>query len=199
MHSKHDKIRILIVETSTILRNGIQHTIEGVVDCPVRFMEVSATKNMREILDFQPDIVIMNPMCAHLLNISELKAEIPEIHVLAIITGPMDPMHLSGYEANIHLYDTPDELHKMLDRIMGYDHHYSQNEQQLTEREKEIIIEVVKGLANKEIADKLNLSTFTVTTHRRNIARKLQIRSASALTIYAITNNLVTMDEVKNF
>ena len=67
----------------------------------------------------------------------------------------------------------------------------------LSQREKEIVCEVVKGLTNKEIADRMNLSVFTVLTHRRNISKKLQIHSSTALTIYAITNNLVSIDEVK--
>lgn len=199
MHGKHDKIKILIVEPSTILRNGIHHTIESVVDCPVRFLETATSLSIKDIAGFGPDIVIMNPIYGNLLNISDLRDEIPEVHFVAIITGPLDASLLTGYEANIHLYDSPEDIHMALDKMMGYDHHYTQSEQSLTDREKEIIIHVVKGLSNKEIANQLNLSTFTVTTHRRNIARKLQIRSASALTIYAITNNLVTMDEVKNF
>ncbi len=67
----------------------------------------------------------------------------------------------------------------------------------LTEREKEIIICVVKGLTNKEIADKLFISVNTVTTHRRNIAKKLDIHSPSGLTIYAIVNNLVDIKDIK--
>ncbi|MBQ4421101.1 MAG: helix-turn-helix transcriptional regulator [Bacteroidales bacterium] len=67
----------------------------------------------------------------------------------------------------------------------------------LTDREKEIIVCVVKGLTNKEIADKLFISINTVTTHRRNIAKKLDIHSPSGLTIYAIVNNLVDIKEVK--
>ncbi len=66
----------------------------------------------------------------------------------------------------------------------------------LSNREKEIVVGVAKGLANKEISDKLNISIFTVTTHRRNIAAKLQIHSASGLTIYAIVNKLISIDEV---
>lgn len=57
---------------------------------------------------------------------------------------------------------------------------------------------VVKGLTNKEIAAKFFLSTHTIITHRRNIARKLNIHSPSGLTIYAIMNKLVTLDEVKD-
>lgn len=67
----------------------------------------------------------------------------------------------------------------------------------LSEREKEIIVQVVKGLSNKEIAEALFISVNTVMTHRRNIARKLQIRSAAGLTIYAIVNGLVNLDDVE--
>lgn len=67
----------------------------------------------------------------------------------------------------------------------------------ISEREKEVIIGVVQGLQNKEIADKLCISVNTVITHRRNIARKLQIHSPSGLTIYAIVNGLVDISSVK--
>ena len=56
---------------------------------------------------------------------------------------------------------------------------------------------VVKGLTNKSIADKLCLSVHTVITHRRNIARKLQIHSSAGLTIYAIVNKLVELKDVQ--
>ena len=68
---------------------------------------------------------------------------------------------------------------------------------ELSEREKEIIVQVVKGLSNKEIAEALFISVNTVMTHRRNISRKLQIRSAAGLTIYAIVNGLVNLDDIQ--
>lgn len=67
----------------------------------------------------------------------------------------------------------------------------------LSAREKEIIVCVVKGLTNKQIADALCISTHTVITHRRNIASKLQIHSAAGLTIYAIVNKLVDLSEIR--
>ena len=67
----------------------------------------------------------------------------------------------------------------------------------LSEREKDVIISVVQGMSNKEIADHLCISTNTVITHRRNIARKLQIHSPAGLTIYAIVNGLVDISAVK--
>ena len=67
----------------------------------------------------------------------------------------------------------------------------------LSEREKEVVRLVVSGLSNKEIAEKMFISTNTVMTHRRNIARKTQVRSSAALTIYAIVNGLINLDDVK--
>lgn len=67
----------------------------------------------------------------------------------------------------------------------------------LGDREKEVIVSLVQGMTNKEIADHLCISINTVITHRRNIARKLQIHSPAGLTIYAIVNNLVDISTVK--
>ena len=71
------------------------------------------------------------------------------------------------------------------------------NNEALSDREREVIIGVVQGLQNKEIADRLFISVNTVITHRRNIARKLQIHSPAGLTIYAIVNGLVDISSVK--
>jgi regulator of cell morphogenesis and NO signaling len=72
-----------------------------------------------------------------------------------------------------------------------------QNPDALSDREKDVIISLVQGMANKEIADHLCISVNTVITHRRNIARKLQIHSPAGLTIYAIVNGLVDISSVK--
>ena len=67
----------------------------------------------------------------------------------------------------------------------------------LSDREKDVIISLVQGMSNKEIADHLFISVNTVITHRRNIARKLQIHSPAGLTMYAIVNGLVDISSVK--
>ena len=67
----------------------------------------------------------------------------------------------------------------------------------LSDREKDILVGVVKGQTNKEIADTLFLSVHTVLTHRRNIARKLEIHSPAGLVIYAIVNGIVKMEDIK--
>ena len=71
------------------------------------------------------------------------------------------------------------------------------NAEALSDRERDVIIALVQGMSNKEIADHLCISVNTVITHRRNIARKLQIHSPAGLTIYAIVNGLVDISAVK--
>lgn len=66
--------------------------------------------------------------------------------------------------------------------------------EELSIREKEVLVHIVKGLSNKEIADALCLSAHTVMSHRKNIVRKLNIHSIAGLTIYAIVNGIVTLD-----
>jgi len=67
----------------------------------------------------------------------------------------------------------------------------------LSDREKEVIRMVAMGLSNKEIAEKMFISVNTVMTHRRNINRKTGIHAAAGLTIYAIVNGLINVEDVK--
>jgi regulator of cell morphogenesis and NO signaling len=69
--------------------------------------------------------------------------------------------------------------------------------EELSEREKDVLVQVVRGLSNKEIADVLCISTHTVISHRKNIARKLNIHSTAGLTIYAIVNKLVDINTLE--
>ena len=66
----------------------------------------------------------------------------------------------------------------------------------LSEREREVIRLVAMGLSNKEIAERMFIAVNTVMTHRRNISRKLDIHSAAGLTIYAIVNGIINVEDV---
>lgn len=67
----------------------------------------------------------------------------------------------------------------------------------LSERETDVLIQIVRGYSNKQIADHLCLSVHTVISHRKNIVRKLGIHSTAGLTIYAVVNNLVRLEELQ--
>ena len=76
------------------------------------------------------------------------------------------------------------------------DTQYKDKLESLSDREKDIVICITKGMSNKEIADTLFISVNTVTTHRRNISGKLQIHTTAGLVIYAIANKLVDINDV---
>ena len=69
--------------------------------------------------------------------------------------------------------------------------------EELSAREKEILVCVAKGMLNKEIADLYNLSIYTVITHRKNITRKTGIKTVAGLTVYALLNNLIDINTIE--
>jgi regulator of cell morphogenesis and NO signaling len=75
--------------------------------------------------------------------------------------------------------------------------HQMPKTEDLSDREKDVLIQVVRGLSNKEIADVLCISLHTVVSHRKHIARKLNIHSTAGLTIYAIVNRLVDLNSLE--
>ncbi|MFV0365661.1 MAG: response regulator transcription factor [Mangrovibacterium sp.] len=66
----------------------------------------------------------------------------------------------------------------------------------LTQREIDVLKKIAIGLPNKEIAESLNISIHTVISHRKNITEKLNIKSISGLTVYAIMNKLLDISEI---
>ena len=68
---------------------------------------------------------------------------------------------------------------------------------ELSPREKEILVCVAKGMLNKEIAFKYNISIFTVMTHRKNISAKTGIKSIAGLTAYAILQGMIDIEDIK--
>lgn len=72
-----------------------------------------------------------------------------------------------------------------------------ENNKDLSGREIEVLQLIVKGITNKEIADKLSISLNTVLTHRKNITAKLGIKTVSGLTFYAIMNGIVSGDDIE--
>ena len=75
-------------------------------------------------------------------------------------------------------------------------HHPAEQEELLSQREKDVLSLIVKGYINKEIADQLNISTPTVIFHRRNISEKIGSKSVGRLTIYAVMNGIVDVREL---
>ena len=71
-----------------------------------------------------------------------------------------------------------------------------QMQPELSLREIEVLQLLIKGLTNREIAEKLHISLTTVITHRKNIQEKTGIKSLSGLTVYAVFNGHIGIDEI---
>ena len=97
----------------------------------------------------------------------------------------------SSFETWVSLYQTPQEICGALDRAFVKLNLPREVSEDLSVREIEVLKLVALGHSNKEIADKLFISTHTVISHRKNITEKLGIKSISGLTVYAIINDYI--------
>ena len=94
--------------------------------------------------------------------------------------------------------DTSDDIEQKISAVMKAVPAEQRGEgEELSSREKEILVCVAKGMLNKEIADHFNISIYTVITHRKNITRKTGIKTVAGLTVYALLNNLIDMNAME--
>ena len=146
------------------------------------------------------DILIVNPGLLGPVTLQNIKNKsgCKNLMCVALQVSLTDMSVLKTYNESISLYDTPEQIKDKLNKLIKNRDITEPQSEIVSNREKEIIVCVVKGMTNKQIADHLFLSTHTVMTHRRNIASKLQIHSSAGLTIYAIVNKLVDLADIKD-
>jgi DNA-binding NarL/FixJ family response regulator len=195
-------LKIAVAETSTIIRSGVEIQMKRISGFRSHLIEITRSELVYEaIRTHKPDILIINPSMISGFTLQQLKDECacPSMKNIALLYNLVDKSVLHPFDEQINIYDTNDEIKQKLEQLYTEEiQDVTENDEQqiLSPREKEIVVCVVKGLTNRAIADRLFLSTHTVITHRRNIARKLQIHSASGLTVYAIVNKLVELKEI---
>lgn len=197
-------LHILIAEPSAIVCNGLETLLKRLPGLHVHLAEITTIELLTEgIRTYRPDILIINPSIPGYFTIAHLKEMTghPDMKCLALLYTPFDQTLSRYYDDQISILDSADELKLKIERLRAREKNSESEgdeQQTLSTREKEIVVCVVKGMTNREIADRLFLSTHTVITHRRNIARKLQVHSASALTVYAIVNKLVELKDIND-
>ncbi|MFI3330227.1 MAG: LuxR C-terminal-related transcriptional regulator [Rikenellaceae bacterium] len=194
------RLHILIADSSEIIRCGVSTLLQRISSLSMEISEtneissISSVNNRRRI-----DIIIMSPSFLGMTHPNVIKQELgeQELKIIALQNSFNEPSVLQNYDHVISIYDSSLTIKDKISQLATQSDKQSQKKE-LSAREKEIIVCVVKGMTNKVIADTLSLSTHTVVTHRRNIASKLQIHSPSGLTIYAIVNKLVSLSDVKD-
>lgn len=195
-----NNIKIVIAENSLILRSGISAVLKRLSDYTFSINEVS---NMDAFMLFsrlhRPEIAIINPLFLGGVSIANYKRDNPDTKVVALVSGYFDNKTLADFDGSISIFDYLDTVNDTISSVLHIEEDDDNIEtEQLSQREKEIIGCVVKGLTNKAIAEKLSISIHTVITHRRNISKKLQIHSSAGLAIYAIVNKIVEIQDIKS-
>lgn len=125
-----------------------------------------------------------------------------------VLASDSPQFQLSGVPV-LNIHESEEELVKNILKLHQHAHHdgypvkdmppmppMQPHQEILSAREIEVLVLITKGLINKEIADKLNISLTTVITHRKNITEKLGIKSVSGLTIYAVMNGYIEADRI---
>lgn len=153
---------------------------------------------LQTVKSLRPDIVIVscNVCSPPMIETVRTIADLPKARFILYCETITDELLAERCEGHMSSEESDKEVIDLITSLLTADEREEVPEE-LTPRERDIIIGVVKGMTNKEIADELFISPNTVTTHRRNIVKKLDIHSASGLTVYAIMNKLVSLQDIE--
>lgn len=172
----------------------VENLLEGKINNKFRISDFSSRhEHMAGSLDELKELFIY--------QYNQKDNELISIALLHIIMCGNDLMSHCEIENKL-LFPAASRLEDSLrDRICPENDNANQEEQEtstdddLTAREKEVLTYVAKGLSNKQIADQMNLSFYTITTYRKNISAKLNIHSTAGLVIYAILHSLIEIND----
>ena len=192
------KIAFIIAEKSYLIRKGLISIIEKIPNTQVLHIFDNA-EDFNFLNNYEFDFLIA---CPELLNSISKKLidKIPKKSQIIVLKDK--PAHLKNIKNSetIYLDDTQNCILRKLNHLIGNKENSSKKTSfpdEISSREADILKNIALGFSNKEIADKLFISTHTVITHRKNITRKLGIKTVPGLTIYAILNKLIDINDTE--
>ena len=186
------KPEIAIIESNTLTCLGLKSILEEIIPMAT----IRTFHSFSELMDDTPD------MYAHYFISAQIYVE----HNAFFLPRKRKTIVLASDSPQ---FQPEEKLVKSLLKLHQHAHHNGYpvkdmppiampevHQEILSAREIEVLVLITKGLINKEIADKLNISLTTVITHRKNITEKLGIKSVSGLTIYAVMNGYIEADRI---
>ncbi len=215
-------IRLLLVDDHTLVRQGLRSLLETQGDIEVIAEASGGHEAVARADEFLPDVVLMDLAMPDLNGMEAtrlIKERHPEIQVLALsmhgtdaylfqvlesgasgyVLKEADVAELTGAIRAVHAggaYIYPTLAKRLIEQFLlraGSGEERSSYDS-LTQREKEILTLLGKGLTNDEIADRLSLSVHTVQTHRSNIMEKLGLHNRAQLVTYAARVGFIHLD-----
>jgi len=196
------RINIAILEPSDIVYEGLAQVLPK-VKYPInlfRIESLSEIYKMKEVKQF--NLLIVNPSQVQnkVRDFIEIKNNNQDLKIVGLVYCYFDRELLAMFEKLVYITDTSEELANIIDEL-SEPHNLAKSEKEpvsLSERETEVLKLIIKGLTNKEIADRLFISIHTVISHRKNISKKTGIKSLSGLTIYALVKKIIQLREFES-
>lgn len=195
-------LHIGILTDSRLIYEGIRSILQQTIGKDILCINLQDNGDSGTVATGTARVIIADPTnlkAQQMMAERRLDPQSAPTATIALVSSLLSPDAAALYDATISIYDPPQSIGQTVLRLSAESNdNDSDARNDLTPREKEIVIGIVKGLSNKEIAAEINVSVNTVMTHRRNIASKLQIHSPAGLTIYAIVSKLVSIDEIRH-
>jgi DNA-binding NarL/FixJ family response regulator len=197
----NNNMHIVILEPSHIIYEGLLSIFNN-SPFPSKVTRISGLGNINSplLLNCQINVIIINPSYIqnNIREFRKLKKTYINLYWIGLVYNYYDNEILALFDKVISITDFPDAIYHNIEGITTSKTEVTSDlsEDQLSEREIDVLIQLVNGLSNKEIADKLSISVHTVISHRKNISLKTGIKSQSGLTIYAITKNIISIDSM---
>ncbi len=190
------KTRILLIERSPIIASGFANLLQSGTTFEVVAVADSLDRIAERIIVAKPDVIVVNPS---LIDNSKRQSfrvifqEQPSTPIVALVSAYFDSQWLKNFNGIIEINDDIGKIENTLNHVLQTTSGHTESAElyELSDREREVLIELSKGQTSKEIAEKLHISVHTVITHRKNIVRKTGIKSAAGLAVYAMLNNLI--------
>ena len=190
-------ISIALMLPSPLMVAGIGTLLRSLPDLPCTVTELQPDGYMEAIARMRPAILIVDPVINGVEWDALKSSSSSPMKIIAVLTQQMPKTALRWFDDSFSIYDSATAIIDVIRRNVKADEDIDKGKD-LSPREKEVIVGIVKGLSNKEIALEMNVSVNTVMTHRRNIAAKLHIHTPAGLTIFAIVSNLVKLEDIKS-
>lgn len=193
------KNRVIICEASEIIANGLAEVIDSMAQFDVVARLDSPEHLGEKITTSDANLLIIDPLLLGFQNkefITQIGKEHPHVIVIALVTSYLDHSMLTPYSGVVELHDTRAKIISKMNEFAKSESQKKADDVELSKRETDVLVAVAKGMMNKEIADRMNISIHTVISHRKNITRKTGIKSVSGLTVYALLNNLIDENEL---
>jgi DNA-binding NarL/FixJ family response regulator len=189
---------VAIIEKSNIIKEGLTYLLKAHNVCSQIAKLDSIDDWFFVFKDEKPDLIIINPDRLKDMDLDKIRQKIEisdKIPIIGLLYQYFDRDVYNMFSVTIYITDTEDVILNKLRSKQKKEQDTATGEK-LTDREKSVLKLLLKGMSNKEVADKLMISPHTVITHRKNIVEKTGIRSLSGLAIYAILNNITDMDAI---